>query len=356
MSEVCCELHPGLRPASRADQLRAKWHDGTLLIGAGVFLLGAVLAETIRWLVGADGRITIFPVFAVLGVGALGYGSHQQRMSVRRARTAVVVGVWDPGGPAGGEGRIKRAVAYCRSRHELTLQVRAELTSGPADRALMDQVVAQTSKAIEQADRFKARPAERVDLLPVMRLHLSFWLGAMIGREPVAPVALWQPSRDEDGYYLATVLPPVDPSPSHGHQAGPPPFVVNVESLGADAAARAALAVSGWHRDAASEERIRAKSRSIGVGQLLWLRSTSDWVDPDAETVAAALRQVEREWSSRLPAAAATYAVFLDTTATVAIGIGTRLARTEPERWTAYTRDRTGLDGFVQFPPAEGGS
>lgn len=350
------ELHAGLRPATRADQLRAKWHDGRVLFATGVFVLGTVLAETIRWLVSADGRITIFPLLAVLGVGTLGYGLHQQRKSSRRARTAVMVGVWDPGGPAGGEGRIGRAVAYCRSRHELTLQVRAELTSGPADRALMDQVVARTSEAIEQADRFKARPAERVDLLPVMRLHLSFWLGAMLGREPVAPVALWQPRRDEDGYYLATVLPPVDPPPSHGHQAGSPPFIVNVESFTADSVARAALVVSVWHRDAASEERIRAKCRSLGVGQLLWLRSTSDWLNPDADTVAAALRQVEREWSNRLPAAAASYAVFLDTTVTVAIGIGTRLARTEPERWTAFTRDRTGQDGFVQFPPAKGGS
>lgn len=347
------ELHAGLRPATRPDQLRAKWHDGRLLFATGVFVLGTVLAEAIRWLVGANGRTSVFPLLAVLGVGTLGYGLHQQRKSSRRARTAVMVWVWDPGGPAGGEGRIERAVAFSRSRHDLTLQVGIDLTGGATDQALVEQVVARTSKAVEWADRLKAGAA-RVDLLPVMRLHLAFWLGASFGRAPVAPIALWQPRRGDDGYYLATMLPPAGQPPSNENQADSP-FTVCVESFPTVPAVRAALAVSVWHRDKASDERIRAKCRALGVGQLLWLRSKADWQDPDTETVTTALDQVEREWTARLPAAAAEYTVFLDAIVTLAIGIGARLAGTEPERWTALTRDRTGQDGFVQFPPARGG-
>jgi hypothetical protein len=113
------------------------------------------------------------------------------------------------------------------------------------------------------------------------------------------------------------------------------------------------LAVSVRPRDAASEERIRAKCRATGVDQVLWLRSRSDGLPPDTATFTAALDQVEREWRDRLPAAAASYVAFLDTTIALAVGIGARLAGTERPRWTAYTRDGTGDGDFVQFPPAE---
>jgi hypothetical protein len=326
------------------------WHDGRLLIGIGVFLLGAVLAETIRWLAVADGRVLAFPWLAGAGFGLVLAGLSQRRRANRQARTAVTVGAWDPSGPAGGKDRIKRAVTYSQQNHELTLAVEAELTGGVADLPIAEQVVTCASGAIGLADRFKA-DTEQINLFPVMRLHVGFWFGAQLGGNHATPIGVWQPTRDDGGYYLAVVLSQPGPPPRTRRRVDPP-FMSNIESFTDGPAVRVALAVVVRHRDAASEERIRAKCRDTGIDQVLWLRSKSDWLPPDTETFTAALDQVEREWRDRLPAAAASYAAFLETTIALAVGIGARLAGTDPpDRWVAYTKDRTGAGGLVRFPP-----
>jgi hypothetical protein len=341
----------GERPASRSDQLRAMWPDGRLLIGFGLFLLGVALPEAIRWVAGADGRVVAFPMLVAVGLGAVLWGLSQRRTVHRQARTAIIVAALDPAGPPGGDEKLERAVAHGRRRHELTVAVRAELSGNAGDLRIAEQVAADAIRMVGLADRVSAG-TQRINLTPVMRLHLGFWFGAHLGRSHATPIGVWQPTRGNGGYYLALMLTQPGPAPEASHRADPP-FVPSVESFTEGQKVRVALAVSVRPRDAASEERIRAKCRATGVDQVLWLRSRSDGLPPDTATFTAALDQVEREWRDRLPAAAASYVAFLDTTIALAVGIGAQLAGTEPNRWTAYTRDGAGNGGFVQFPPAE---
>lgn len=356
MSAVRLEPYPGERPASRADHIRAQWHDGRLLVGLGVFGLGVALPEAIRWLAGVDGRILAFPVLVAVGAGAVLWGLYKRRAVSRYAQAAIAVAAFDQAGPIGGEEQFERAVAHGRRTHELTFAVSADLSGGAADVPVVEELARCAQRAIGLAERFMPG-SQQLDLIPTMRLHVGFWFGAHFRRSQATPIVLWQPTKNGDGYaYYPTVMLSL-PAPLGG-VAGrvDPPFVPSVEPLTDRAPARVGLAVSVRRRDAASEERIRAKCRDIEVDQLLWLRSMSNnGLSPDTETFTAALDQVEREWVDRLPATATSYVAFLDTTVTLAIGIGARLADTGPVDWVAYTKDRTGA-GLVRFPPARAGS
>jgi hypothetical protein len=349
VSAVRLEPYPGERPGSRADHIRAQWHDGRLLIGLGVFGLGVALPEAIRWVAGADGRIIIFPALAVVGAGAVLWGLGKRRAVGRRVRAAITVATLDPAGPLGGEEQSERAVAYGRRHHELTFAVSASLTGSAADVPVVEQLARCARRAIGLADRF--RPGSpQLNLIPMMRLHVAFWFGAHLRRSHTTPIALWQTASNGDGYYLAATLSLPGPPPEAARQVEPP-LVPSVETFTSRLPTRVALAVSVRRRDAASEQRIRARCRAIGVDQLLWLRGKSEvGLSPDTGTITAALDQVEREWVDRMPAAATTYVAFLDTTVTLAVGIGARLADTGPSSWVAYTKDQARAE-LVRFPP-----
>lgn len=351
---VRLDLLAPVRPAAATARLADRARDGTLTIGVGIVFVGAFLGGVARWPPRLDGGLWVSIAAVLLGTGLLIAGYLQQQAARRRVAVGIAVTAFDPHGSAEGRDLIEQAETFCRSRCESTFTVLADLTGDSAtDVAVLEQFVDRASEAVRLANRLRPEAA-RTMLVPIMRLHVAFWFGARLGRSQVRPIALYTPGGTGTGdrYFLATVLSRPGATRPGSQRSGDLLVAEPVPLAGGDPT-RAALAVDVLGLGDDFIVPVREECQRAGVGWLLYLRAVQT-LRPNTATWSAVVDQVEREWRASLPKPARTgwYAVFLDSTAAVAVALGARLASTQPARWTAYTLDRAGGQRMYEpFPP-----
>jgi hypothetical protein len=358
LNAVRFDAHPPLCQQRLGGRVLAWIRDGLAAFGVGVFLLGAVLAGAVEWLVRDESQLGVFAWLAGAGATLIVIGLAQREVARRRRRAAITVTAQDLGGASDGIDLAESAVHYCRQTSELTLTVGAELTGDAAtDWSIAQQMLARTNCAIRQANRFK-RDSTRVNLVPTMRLHIGFWLGAKLGRSPSKPIGLLQPKggAGDDSYFLATVV--ARPGTQRRRRLWPvgSPFEVRQVDLTDSDRPRVALVVRTTRRGPATDEQLTESLRALGIGTIVWFRLKADELPNTTRACTRAIKQVRREWPARLPNESTVgYLIYLDTTVSIAVALGAYLAGPNPGLWTAYTQHRdTGEP--IPFPPTRAGS
>lgn len=328
--------------------------DGTLLISAGTLVVGGVIAEAIKVLSGEDGARLWFLGIAVAGVMGVLIGALQRRSHRRRLRVGVVVSAFDPRLGTTGRHAIESAETFAARSTEVGLAVRADLTGDlAADEPTMRQLAEDLSLALTIGDRLTP-DATQVNLVPIMRLHVAFWLGAQLGHTHSRGVAVYGVGRGEGQprYFLAASLRDDDlPEPL------PTPLVVGdkLEDVPGVDSDRIALAVDTGAKGDAFLDPVRTACREIGIGSILVVRNPARRLAQDRATFTAALDQICRAWREMpLPAGARSghQSVFLSCPVAFALPLGARLAAAQPGAWTAYTLEpNTNAFAYEAFPP-----
>lgn len=358
MTAVRFDAHPPLCQQRLGGRVLAWIGDGRAAFGVGVFLLGAVLAGAVEWFVSHDSQLGVFAWLAGAGATIIVIGLAQREVARRRRRAAITVTAQDPGGASDGVDLVESAVHHCRQTSELTLTVEAELTGDlDTDWSIAQQMLARTNCAIRQANRFK-RDSARVNLVPTMRLHFGFWLGAKLGRSPSKPIGLLQPKggAGDDSYFLATVVArPGAPWWRRWRWPARSPFEVSPVDLTDSDRPRVALVVRTTRRGPATDEQLTESLRTLGIDKIIWFRLKAYELPNTTRAYTRAIKQVRQEWPARLPKESTVgYVIYLDTTVSIAMALGAYLAGPNPGLWTAYTQHR-GTGEPIPFPPVRAG-
>jgi hypothetical protein len=333
--------------------LRESFQDGAAFVGIGVLLVGALLAEAIRFVAGEPGVHWRSLLLAILGAGFVALGLRQRQVERRGRQISVAVSAFDPRRGANGRVRIDQAETFSTTS-PIALSVSTDLTGEVvADTPSIRQLAECTMEALRWAGRLTPG-ASRANLVPTMPLHLAFWLGAQLGFSHAWEVAVFaaRGRSHRSLYFHATTLQAVDGAklPAVPLQVGAPEPVPGVDST------RVALAVSMPGRGMGFIEPVMAACREANIGRVITIQHTGRLADNWA-TFTAAVEGVFQAWlAAPLPGGARTgqQVIFLDCPVVVALSLGARLGGPTPGLWTAYTFD-PGRGVYEPFPPVVAG-
>lgn len=333
------------RTVVRSRGLREAWRDGTIAVAAGTLGVGTGLP-----LVGGSGwRWGV--LWLLGGVAAFCWGAYQRRRTLRPVTVAVVVAAEEPRrGLEDAAARVQQAVDRATESATLTLKA---VTVLPPSTDRYTNITKELVRTTQVAMRLAARlaPDSRIELRPVMPLHVGFWFGAYLGVNHVHKVAVLQESAD--GAVAATFLRDASPAAT----SRPDPLVEIRPMVLADGDEnRVALAIDLQNRGEDFDARVRDACATHGIGRLVLLRSQKPALNVDDATFNAVVDQIVRVWrGSPLPdpvrSGQRRRFVFLSGPVAIAIGIGARLAG-QDRHWTALTYDRDNGKYEPLPPPA----
>lgn len=320
-----------------AGSVREALTDGTFVIAVGVAMAAAFGPEAVKTFVTGEpaGRWW----FIVLGAAAVGVvvgGMWLRRYARRRVRVGIVVIAGDSGG--GAPQLDAQAERYCRQEFTVTLAARVTMSADAGPAAQVEELAEQVRNGIQMTDVLTP-DATRIGLVPTMRLHAAFHLGAHLGhtfpREVVLHAVLQ--TKGERAYFPAVSL-------RAGRSEHQPLRVGAVELVDGGDPNRFALAVDLQGLGQSFLAGVRGACAEHGYGRLLLLDAPDGVLKPDQATFTGAVDQVVEAWRAvDIPhqARIAPRAIFPTGPVVIALALGARLAGADRKGWTAYTFDRT---------------